>query len=81
MRCHLKRRSNPGHHPPATCARSAPARVRSLAGGLGLEGTFGERAAFARFCLDATLSGEEVKLPKPDEWSDLLAATKVEGAV
>lgn len=35
-----------------------------------------ERAAFARFCLDATLSGDDVDLPKPDEWADLLAATK-----
>lgn len=36
-----------------------------------------ERAAFARFCLDASLSGEDVKLPKPDEWGDILAATKL----
>jgi hypothetical protein len=41
------------------------------------EGSVEERAAFARFCLDATLSDEEVKLPKPDEWKDLLAATKL----
>lgn len=41
------------------------------------EGSVEERAAFARFCLDASLSGEEVKLPKPDEWSDILAATKL----
>jgi hypothetical protein len=41
------------------------------------EGSAEERAAFARFCLDASLSGEEVKPPKPSEWNDLLAATKL----
>ncbi len=34
-----------------------------------------ERAAFARFYLDATLCGDEVKLPKPKELEDLLSAT------
>lgn len=40
------------------------------------EGSAEERAAFARFCLDASLSGEDVELPKPEEWSDILAATQ-----
>lgn len=36
-----------------------------------------DRAAFARFCLDATISGEDVDLPKATEWGDVLAATKL----
>jgi hypothetical protein len=36
-----------------------------------------DRAAFALFCLDATIAGEEVDLPKPSEWDDILAATKL----
>jgi hypothetical protein len=44
------------------------------------EGSAEERAAFARFCLDASLSGEDVDLPKPDEWADILAATQPEAA-
>ena len=40
------------------------------------EGSAEERAAFARFCLDASLSGEDVELPKPEEWGDILAATQ-----
>lgn len=34
-----------------------------------------ERAAFAAFYLESTSAGEDVKLPKPDELEDLLAAT------
>lgn len=41
------------------------------------EGSAEERVAFARFCLDASLSGEDVELPKPDEWGDILAATNL----
>ena len=39
------------------------------------EGSAEERAAFARFCLDVTIAGDEVKLPKPSELEDILAAT------
>ncbi len=35
-----------------------------------------ERAAFARFYLEMTISGDEVKLPKPQELEDVLAATR-----
>ncbi len=34
-----------------------------------------ERAAFARFYLEATISGDEVALPKPHELEDVLSAT------
>ena len=44
------------------------------------EGSAEERAAFARFCLDASLSGEDVELPKPEEWGDILAATQPQTA-
>lgn len=36
-----------------------------------------ERAAFARFCLEATIGGEDVDLPQPGEWEEILAATKL----
>lgn len=36
-----------------------------------------ERAAFAAFYLETTSAGDEVKLPKPDELEDLLAATRL----
>ncbi len=35
-----------------------------------------ERAAFARFYLETTISGDEVSLPKPKELEDVLAATR-----
>ena len=36
-----------------------------------------ERDAFARFYLEATVDGEEIKLPKPNEVEDLLAAMRL----
>ena len=35
-----------------------------------------ERAAFASFYLDASETGEEIKLPKPNEVEDLLGAMR-----
>lgn len=35
-----------------------------------------ERAAFASFYLEASATGEEIKLPKPNEVEDLLSAMR-----
>lgn len=36
-----------------------------------------ERIAFARFYLEATVDGEEIKLPKPNEVEELLGAMRL----